>query len=741
MSKIIVDKIELKNFFSYGNNWQSIDLREGVNIVLGHDKDKDRSNGAGKTSFLEAIPFALFGQTSKGVALPKIINWKNGKQCEVKLHFHKDGIPYMIHRGVKPGILTLTKDGVDVPKLSDKRVFQMELENDLIGMDFKAAQAILFQNANNMVSIFNTPKAEKRRFIEKFFNLEAYSKINEQNNSKLQNIIKRLTEINMELDFKVRRVDEISNIIDNTAIPNIKEYERSLLGFKKRLDDFLRVNVINDTRGKEIEIEIETQHTKRNQLNEEQRETLSELGRMDDKTNLLNGEKLTLEKRIETIGDTTEQRDKLNKIKAVLDTMGDLEDMLKENQVLVDGVRGRHSEIMVLYASATTEKKQITKEVDKWTNYENTDDTTCPTCFQDVDVEHIRSHVMSLISECHVKLSVVNSILKDFELQITEHKEKRELLDGEIKLLADKLDKKRQLERHLVGLSGVEEKEQEIITTNERINEIVNELLPVIDEKRKSINLRLDVITVDKEIVEGIIIEKQSEQLDYTELVQKKTTLKQDIDTEQRIYDNQKEIYDRVMIEHEAHIVTKTQLELEVSDFDGETKKLETMKDYLEYIKMTLKDENVKQYAIGNIIPYLQQQTNHYLGETGNNYYIELDAWLDGTIKGYGVGECEFGNMSGGEGKSIDLALKFAMLDVARRQAGSYLDILVLDELLDSSIDSFGIEKMMDIVKLKQQEDNLKVFIVSHREEVVEFGSDSVYRVEKEDGFSTIKVE
>jgi hypothetical protein len=48
MSKIQVDKIELKNFFSYGNAWQTIDLHEGVNIVLGHDVDKERSNGAGK---------------------------------------------------------------------------------------------------------------------------------------------------------------------------------------------------------------------------------------------------------------------------------------------------------------------------------------------------------------------------------------------------------------------------------------------------------------------------------------------------------------------------------------------------------------------------------------------------------------------------------------------------------------------------------------------------------------------
>ena len=740
MSKIIVDKIELKNFFSYGNSWQSVDLREGVNIVLGHDKDKDRSNGAGKTSFLEAIPFALFGQTSKGVALPKIINWKNGKQCEVKLHFQKDGISYVLHRGIKPTILNLSKNGVDVPKLSDKRVFQMELENDLIGMDFKAAQALLFQNANNMVSIFNTPKAEKRRFIEKFFNLEVYSKMNEHTNSKLQNIIKRLSEIGLEIDFKKRRIDELQNISDNRDIPDIKSYEKSLKKSQKQLKTFLKDNPANEERAKEIELEIEEQYQKKSELGIEYQLALEELGRIEDKGNTLNGEKLTLERRIETIGDVTEQRTKHTKVSAALESMPNFEEGVESEQVDYDLLNKDKTEVTGKLLSNELEQKRVNKELKKWVGYEPSDDVVCPTCFQDVNYDHIKSHIEDNISDLNAELQALNSTMDllqgvSDELQVAMDKSSANITE-----LKDKQSKKLQLEQHLIRLSGVEEKEQEIVTTNERIKEINDEILPVVDTKRKEQQLKIDVISVDIGLVGDSILTNQSEQTDYTELVQKKLRLDQDTVNEQKIYDSQKEIYDRVELEQQADITLKTQLVTEVSEFDSEIKKLETMKDYLDYIKTTLKDENVKQYAIGNIIPYLQQQTNHYLAETGHNYYVELDAWLDGTIQGYGVGECEFGNMSGGEGKSIDLALKFAMMDVARRQAGSYIDVLVLDELLDSSIDSFGIEKTFDIIKVKQKEDNLKVFIVSHREEVADFGNDSIYRVEKEDGFSEIKV-
>ena len=59
---------------------------------------------------------------------------------------------------------------------------------------------------------------------------------------------------------------------------------------------------------------------------------------------------------------------------------------------------------------------------------------------------------------------------------------------------------------------------------------------------------------------------------------------------------------------------------------------------------------------------------------------------------------------------------------------------------MDSSIDSFGLEKTVDIIKLKQKEDDLKVFVVSHREEIGMFDFDRTYNVVKENGFSSISV-
>jgi DNA repair exonuclease SbcCD ATPase subunit len=178
-----------------------------------------------------------------------------------------------------------------------------------------------------------------------------------------------------------------------------------------------------------------------------------------------------------------------------------------------------------------------------------------------------------------------------------------------------------------------------------------------------------------------------------------------------------------------------------LADSITQVNKLNDISDYLDYVKMICKDENVKQFAISTIIPYLTSRTNHYLSEVGYSFYVEFNNWLDEDIKGPGISNCTYGNLSGGESKAVSFALQMALLDVSRIQAGIFPDILLLDEILDSSVDSYGLEKILGIVKLKQREDRTKTFIVSHRKEVTDLDADRIYLIEKKDGFSHIRLQ
>ncbi len=124
------------------------------------------------------------------------------------------------------------------------------------------------------------------------------------------------------------------------------------------------------------------------------------------------------------------------------------------------------------------------------------------------------------------------------------------------------------------------------------------------------------------------------------------------------------------------------------------------------------------------------------MSDIGSNFYIRFDNWLDETIEGPGIYNCTYGSLSGAESKAVDLAIQFAFLDIARIQAGLFPDILILDELLDSSVDGTGLSNILNVIKRRQTDDNSKVFLITHRKEVNEIDADRIYFVEKKDGYS-----
>ncbi len=735
MSKIQVDWAEWRNFLSYGNKWQRMDYKEGINLIIGQDESKGRSNGAGKSAANSVIPFALFGQTEKGVPQDKIINWVNGKNCEVRLGFRKDGIAYELHRGLKPGILELKKDGVDVPKLSDKRIFQQELETDLIGMDFRASQIITFQNANNMVSLFKTKKEDKRRFIEKFFNLEVYSKLNDHVSTKLTSLAKKLADINHSIALKTQRIDDIDRELSSMVVPDIDSYKKRVDAYAEQLEVELRVlGMLREV--EDLQSELDAWIIGKDELDARLAQKQKELYETKTAIATLNAEKMMIENRVKAIGDIEEKKDKLQKLREGLAKIPDL-------QWKKDELAESFRHFRIKDDLAKEERALVTARINELNKQKKTYEdklkgvvTVCPTCQQPVNSEELRKHLDSDLNNIDTEMVMLGVKRATLDQHVNELLTEYHSLEEARTKIEQMVEMKTTVERRIAELSNVDELDAELKVLTTKYESLCEKTIIAVDVEVFSKQIA-DMGLEKGKIVDSIqtLREQLSKTKEVEESVKSCTEL---LRMAANTLKEQQAVYDVIEGQRQVKVATLSELKVEVESGITDGKKLEKMKDYLEYIKITLKDDNVKQYAISSIVPFLQQQTNHYLSVAGHSYYIELDAWLDGEIKGFGVGDCEFGNMSGGEGKTIDLALKFAMMDVARRQAGSYLDVLVLDELLDSSIDSFGLEKMMEIVKAKQREDNLKVFIVSHREEMDGYGVDRVYKVSKENGFSTI---
>jgi DNA repair exonuclease SbcCD ATPase subunit len=153
-----------------------------------------------------------------------------------------------------------------------------------------------------------------------------------------------------------------------------------------------------------------------------------------------------------------------------------------------------------------------------------------------------------------------------------------------------------------------------------------------------------------------------------------------------------------------------------------------------------LKDENIKQHMISQIMPYLNKQANDYLSKISYSFFINISKWLDIEIKGPGITKATYDSLSGGERRGIDIAIQLSFIDIGRIQAGIFPDLLILDELLDSSIDSKGISELMKIISIIEKDNKGKIFVISHREELDKDDEFFVnnYHIIKENSFSRV---
>ena len=124
--------LKWKNFLSTGNYFNEIDfLKASTNLVVGQ-------NGAGKSTMLDALSFALFGKPHRKITKNQLINTINNKDCSVEVQFSVNGMEYRVVRGIKPAKFEIWKDDVMINQSSHAREYQEILEKNVLQMSHKS---------------------------------------------------------------------------------------------------------------------------------------------------------------------------------------------------------------------------------------------------------------------------------------------------------------------------------------------------------------------------------------------------------------------------------------------------------------------------------------------------------------------------------------------------------------------------------------------------------------------------
>lgn len=237
---IILRKIKYKNLLSSGNTPIEIKLDESpITLVVG-------KNGDGKTTFLTAISFALFGKTNRGVNKAQLINSINEKNLLVELEFSVEDNNYFIRRGIKPNIFEIYKNDKLINQESHNKDYQNILENQIIKMNFKTFHQIVILGSSSFIPFMKLPLAQRREVIEELLDIKIFSKMknilkDRKNDLKndLINLSAEFDKIDNELEIKKQHFEELKQINRKKELnksAKIEELVKELELLQKRND-------------------------------------------------------------------------------------------------------------------------------------------------------------------------------------------------------------------------------------------------------------------------------------------------------------------------------------------------------------------------------------------------------------------------------------------------------------------------------------------------------------------------
>ena len=219
---IQIKNLTVKNFMSVGNATQAIDFdRRDLTLVLGENLDlggDGSRNGTGKTTIINALSYALYGQALSNIRKDNLVNKTNGKNMLVSLDFSVNGTDYKIERGRKPNVLKFyvnnQEQEITDEAQGDSRETQGAIEN-MLGMSHDMFKHIVALNTYTE-PFLSLKAAEQRTMIEQLLGVTQLSEkaeaLKEQMKASKDAITKEEYRIKAVQDANKRMEDQIANL-------------------------------------------------------------------------------------------------------------------------------------------------------------------------------------------------------------------------------------------------------------------------------------------------------------------------------------------------------------------------------------------------------------------------------------------------------------------------------------------------------------------------------------------------
>ena len=222
---ITFQKIRWKNFLSTGDQWTEINLnKSSTTLVIG-------TNGAGKSTMLDALCFALFNKPYRKINKPQLVNSSNEKGCLVEVEFSVGPRNYLIRRGIKPNVFDIIVDGEMKNKEADDRANQKIVEEQILKLNYKSFTQIVILGSSNFVPFMQLTQAHRREVIEDLLDIRIFSAMNNLLKEEIRQsreVIKNLTLKKNTIKDKISMQEGFIEDLENRHKDKIDENENKI---------------------------------------------------------------------------------------------------------------------------------------------------------------------------------------------------------------------------------------------------------------------------------------------------------------------------------------------------------------------------------------------------------------------------------------------------------------------------------------------------------------------------------
>jgi DNA repair exonuclease SbcCD ATPase subunit len=227
---IVFKTLRWRNFLSTGNTFTEFNLNVAkTNLIVG-------SNGAGKSTILDALTFSLFGKPFRKINKPMLLNSINGSDLVTEIEFQSGKNEYKIVRGIKPGIFEVWQNNVLLDQSSSTSDYQNYLESNILKMNYKSFTQIVVLGSSTFVPFMRLPLASRREIIEDILDIQIFSMMNINLKEKLKFSNDDIKDRDYQIDLLEEKVTMQKNFIDNLDIQNqndIQEKNNKVIHFVK----------------------------------------------------------------------------------------------------------------------------------------------------------------------------------------------------------------------------------------------------------------------------------------------------------------------------------------------------------------------------------------------------------------------------------------------------------------------------------------------------------------------------